>query len=112
MTDIAGTNHVDRELRNARILIALAVAGVLAALMAGAVLLIADPTSGSNAEAALGLTAAIGGLSAAVFAVAAAIYAQVKNLWRYAPTWLRVAASIVVLVAVATTLWSWATQTF
>ncbi len=43
------------------------------------------------------MTAAISGLATGALASAAAIYAQVKNLWRFVPTWGRVVAWIVII---------------
>jgi len=69
-------------------LIGLAILGVLVAVVAGLVLLLAEPEAGSTWEATLGLSAAVGGLSAAVFSIATVIYVQVKNLWRFVPSWI------------------------
>ena len=76
----------------AKALAGLTILAVLTAGVAGAVLLLADPASGSTLESSLGLTAAVAGLSAAVLAIATLIYAQIKNLWRYAPSWVRITA--------------------
>lgn len=81
-----------RPMRVAKTLAGLAVVAAAIAAIGGVVLWITNPDSGSTLESRLGFTAAAAGLSTAVFAVAALIYAQVKNLWRYAPSWLRVAA--------------------
>lgn len=70
----------------------LAVLGALVAATAGIILLVAAPEAGSSMESRLGFTAAGAGISTAVFAVAALIYAQVRNLWRYAPSWVRIGA--------------------
>ena len=67
-------------------------AAALIAAIAGVALLVANPDSGTTLESTLGFTAAIAGLSTAAFAIAGLIYAQVKNLWRYAPTWVRTVA--------------------
>ena len=78
-------------------LIWLAVLGAVVALGAGLLLLILDPDAGSSTESTLGATAAISGLATGALAGAAAIYAQVKNLWRFVPTWGRVVAWIVIV---------------
>ena len=74
----------------------------LTAAVAGAVLLAADPIGGSTQESVLNITAAVAGLSTAMLAVATLIFMQVKNLWQYAPGWVRFAAWA--LIAVAATL--------
>lgn len=109
MAQITSTHPEQRELRNAKTLLGLAIVSALVAAVAGLVLLIVAPEEGSAAEGALAITAAIGGLSTAVFAIAAAVYAQIKNLWRFAPVWVRVLAWMLVIYAVATTLWNWIT---
>lgn len=88
-----------REMNVAKALVGLAVFAALTAAIAGVVLLIASPDSGSTMESALGLTAAIAGLSTAAFAVAALIYAQVKNLWQDVPTSVRTTAWVVLAAA-------------
>lgn len=107
MTHITSTVPDQSELRNVKMLTALALIAALVAALAGIVLLTTSPESGSTAEGALGLTAAIAGLSTAGFAIAAAVYAQVKNLWQYAPAWVRVAAWVLIGFAVATAIWGW-----
>ena len=109
MSQMTATHPEQRELRNVRTLLSLAIVSALIAAVAGLVLLITSPESGSTIEAALGVTAAIGGLATAGFAVTAAVYAQVKNLWQYAPTWLRILAWALIAFAVITTVWSWIT---
>ena len=69
----------------------------------GLILAVADPAAGSTEEAALGLTAVVAGLATAVLGISALIYAQVKNLWRFAPTWFRIAASAIIVVAIGAT---------
>lgn len=88
-----------RAMKITKSLAGLAILAALAAAVAGVVLLIADPESGTTLESALGVTAAVAGLSTAVFAIAALIYAQVKNLWQYAPKWIRIAAWALLAVA-------------
>lgn len=110
MTQADTSRTHQRELATVRALIGLAILSTMAAALAGLTLIIARPESGSALEGALGLTAAAGGLATAAFAAGAAIYAQVKDLWQYAPVWLRLAAWALIAVAVATTLWSWLTQ--
>jgi len=106
----ADTKAPAREMRNLRILIGLAVASTLVAVLAGVVLLVASPDPGSTMEATLGITAAASGLATAGIVIGAFIYAQVKNLWQYAPTWIRIAAWVVAAYAIATTLWNWIAQ--
>ena len=110
MTQLADTKAPAREMRNLRILIGLAVASTLVAVLAGVVLLVASPDAGSTTEDVLGITAALGGLATAAIVIAAFIYAQVKNLWQYAPTWIRIAFWVVAAYAIGTTLWNWITQ--
>ena len=110
MTQLADTTAPAREMRNLRLLIGLAVASTLIAVVAGLITLVASPDAGSTTEDVLGITAAAGGLSTAVFVITAFIYAQVKNLWQYAPTWVRNAFWVVAAYAIATTLWNWITQ--
>jgi hypothetical protein len=110
MTQLADTTAPAREMRNLRILIGLAVASTLVAVVAGVVLLVASPDAGSTTEDVLGITAAVSGLATAVIVIAAFIYAQVKNLWQYAPTWVRVAVWVLAAYAIGTTLWNWITQ--
>lgn len=110
MTQLADTSAPAREMRNLRILIGLAVASTLVAALAGVVVLVASPDPGSTAEATLGITAAVAGLATAGLVIAAFIYAQVKNLWQYAPTWLRIAFWVVAAYAIASTVWNWITQ--
>ena len=109
MNQVTDTGPDQRALRNVRIIIGLAIAAVLIAIASGVILLIAEPASGSTAESALGITAAISGLATAVLVIGAAIYAQVKDLWRYAPTWIRVAAWVLIAIGLARTVWSWIT---
>ena len=95
-----------RALRNVKFILGLAIATVLIAIGAGVILVVTDPASGSNAEAALGLTAAVSGLATAGLAIAAAIYAQVKGLWSYAPMWLRIAVWVLIAVGLVRAIWS------
>ncbi|MEA1901985.1 MAG: hypothetical protein U9N56_00500 [Actinomycetota bacterium] len=110
MTQLADTTAPAREMRNLRILIGLAIASTLVAVLAGLVVLVASPEAGSTPEAILGITAAASGLATAGIVIAAFIYAQVKNLWQYAPPWIRIAFWVVAAYAIATTLWNWITQ--
>ncbi len=110
MTQLADTTAPAREMRNLRILIGLAVASTLVAVVAGVVLLVASPDVGSTTEEVLGITAAVSGLATAVIVITAFIYAQVKNLWQYAPTWIRIVFWVVAAYAIASTLWNWITQ--
>ena len=102
----------EKSLRLFTILITIAVGGALVAAIAGVVLWLAEPESGSDVEAVLGVTAAIGGLSAGAFSIAAVIYAQVKNLWRVAPKSVRVVLWVLIGIGVALTLWSLISQPF
>ena len=107
MAQMTAAHPDQRELRNVKTLLSLAIVSTLVAVVAGLVVLIVSPEKGSAAEGALGITAAIGGLATAGFAVAAAIYAQIKNLWQYAPIWVRVLAWALIAFAVITTVWNW-----
>ena len=82
----------ERSMKVAKTLGGLAILAALAAAVAGVVLLVASPDSGSTLESTLGFTAAVAGLSTAALAIATLIYAQVKNLWQHVPTWIRTAA--------------------
>jgi hypothetical protein len=39
----------------------------------------------------------------------ARLLAQIKNLWRFAPVWVRVLAWVLIIYAVVTTVWNWIT---
>lgn len=106
MTQAPQTEQEQRGLANVKRLIGAAIAAVLVSITAGLILLLAEPASGSNTEAALGLAAAIGGLATAGFVVAAMVYAQAKNLWRFAPMWIRVVAWIFIAYAIVATVWN------
>jgi hypothetical protein len=93
-----------RQLRNFKALIGLAILTTMIAALAGLLLFLIDPSDGSTTEKVLGLTAATSGIATGALAIAAAIYAQVKNLWRYVPTWGRAAAWVLIISAVA---YSW-----
>ena len=94
------------------ILVWLAVAAVLVSAAAGVLLLVLDPDTGSTTEAALGITAAISGIATGGLAIAAFIYAQVKNLWRFAPTPVRVVLWVFIGIGIAITLWNLISQPF
>jgi len=81
-----------------------AIATVSVALLAGLILLIVEPTSGSTTEGVLGVTAAIAGLATGALAIAAAIYAQVRNLWKYVPIWIRGLVWTFVVLGIITTV--------
>lgn len=81
-----------------------AIATLTIALLAGLVLLIVEPTSGSTTEGVLGITAAIAGLATGVLAIVAAIYAQAKNLWKYMPKWIRGLIWTFVVLGIITTV--------
>lgn len=106
-------SHVadQRSMRVAKTLAGLAAIAALTAAMAGVVLWIASLDSGSTLESTLGFTAAVAGFTTAGFAVAALIYAQVKNLWRYAPRRVRVAAWMVLAAAVLISIFRSITET-
>jgi hypothetical protein len=104
------TAHPDqRQLRNVKTLVGLAVVSALVAAGSGLALLILAPESGSTAEATLSIAAAIAGISVAGFAIAAAVYAQITNLWQYAPVWVRVLGWVLIAYAVITTVRNWIT---
>lgn len=81
-----------------------AIATLSVALLAGLILLVVEPVSGSTTEGALGITAAIAGLATGALAIAAAIYAQVRNLWKYVPTWIRGLVWTFVVLGIITTV--------
>jgi len=99
-------------MRRLKVLIWLAVASVAVAVAAGVLLLVAEPDSGSDLEAALGVTAAISGLTTGILVIAALIYAQVKNLWRYVPMAIRVVLWVLIAAGIAVTLWNQISQPF
>lgn len=99
-----GADKAERELRTVKVLIGLALASLLTAALAGLVLFTIPPADGSTIEGALGFTAAVAGLATAGFSIAAAIYAQVKDLWRYAPGWIRQTLWVVIALAVTATV--------
>ncbi len=88
----------DRALRTFWVLVGIGVVGALAVSLVAVSIWVIDPAEGSTAEAALGLAAAFGGLTTAAVLGVAAIYAQVRNLWRFAPTWFRYLAWVVLIV--------------
>lgn len=90
-----------RAMNVAKALAGLTILAALTAAVAGVVLLVTDPAGGSALESSLGLTAAVAGLFTAVLAVATLIYAQSKNLWQYAPSWLRIAAWVLIAAVAA-----------
>lgn len=104
MTTAIHDADTQRELRNLSRLAGAAIVATALAVLAGLVLWLADPAPGSRFEGALGITAATSGLSVAVFAVAAAIYAQVKNLWRFVPTWIRSIAWTFIVIGIVVTV--------
>jgi hypothetical protein len=63
-------------------LLAAALGLTVVALLAGAVLLISDPATGSTVEAVLGVAAALSGFLTGVLAIAAVVLAHVDGLWR------------------------------
>ena len=109
--DSSSTNEA-QSLSRLRLIVWLAVASVTVSVLAGVLLLILDPETGSSTEAALGIAAAIGGISAGVLVIAALIYAQVKNLWRLAPLGIRIVLWVFIAIGVAFTLWNVVSQPF
>ena len=95
-----------QHLKNLMLLVGLAIAAALVALGAGLILLIANVAAGSTEEATLGFVAAISGLTTAALSIAALIYAQIRNLWRFAPTWFRTAALVLIVVGIVITIWN------
>lgn len=112
MTSDISTTHNMQSLDRWRLLVRLAVAALLLSLVAGALLLVLEPASGSSAEAALGVAAAVGGIATGVLVIAALIYAQVKNLWQLAPIGIRIVLWVFIAVGVAFTLWNLISQPF
>ena len=96
-----------RSLHLLKTMVGAAVVTTIVAAVAGILVWILDPESGSTTEAVLGLTAAVAGLATGALAIAVAIYAQVRNLWRFAPTWVRVAVMIIVAVVIVITIGNW-----
>lgn len=112
MTADTSTTNETHSLSRLKLIIWLAVASVTISVLAGVLLLILEPESGSSSEAALGIAAAIGGITTGVLVIVALIYAQVKNLWRLAPIGIRVILWVFIAVGVAVTLWSLISQPF
>jgi hypothetical protein len=110
MTQVSYTTD-EREMKVARTLVGLAIVAALTAAVAGFVLLIANPASGSTLESTLGVTAAVAGLGTAAFVVTALIYAQIKGLWQNVPTWIRTAAWAVLATAAVVNIIRSITQT-
>ena len=81
-----------------------AAATTLVAAFAGIVLLIAEPASGSSAEAALGILAAAAGLLTAALVIAGCIHASVRGIWHRLPIGGRALLWIVLAIAVANSL--------
>ncbi len=109
--DIATANDT-QSLARLRLVVWLALASVTVSIVAGVLLLILEPESGSSTEAALGIAAAIGGIATGVLVIVALIYAQVKNLWRLAPIGIRIVLWVFIAVGVAFTLWNLISQPF
>ena len=95
-----------QHLRTLMVFVVLAIVAALVAVGAGLILLIADVTAGSTEEATLGFVAAVSGLATAALSIAALIYAQIRNLWRFAPTWFRTAALVLIVVGIVITIWN------
>lgn len=112
MIDVNDAAEDQRNLRTLKTIVGIGLAALAVSIASGLLLLAIDPDAGSSTEAALGLTAAIGGLATGVLAIAALIYAQVKNLWKLAPTPLRVMLWALIAVGVAATLWNLVSQPF
>jgi hypothetical protein len=112
MTTEISTINSTPSLDRLKLLVWLAVAALRVSVIAGALLLVVGPASGSSTDTVLGVTAAIGGISTGVFVVAAAIYAQVKNLWRLAPIGIRIVLWGFITVGVALTAWNLISQPF
>jgi|GEM_PF-3449103 len=112
MTGETSTINETHSLSRLKLIVWLALASVTISALAGVLLLILEPESGSSSEAALGIAAAIGGIATGVLVIVALIYAQVKNLWRLAPIGIRVTLWVFIAVGVAVTLWSLISQPF
>ena len=112
MTGDTSTTNETHSLNRLKLIVWLAVASVTISVLAGVLLLILEPESGSSSEATLGIAAAIGGIATGVIVIVALIYAQVKNLWRLAPIGIRVILWVFIAVGVAVTLWSLISQPF
>jgi hypothetical protein len=111
------TSHVlsttdKQSLDRLKVLVWTALAAVAVAVVAGSLLLVLDPASGSSTEAALGVAAAVGGITSGVLVIAAIIYAQVKGLWQLAPLGIRIVLWAFIAVGVAVTLWNLMSQPF
>ncbi len=95
-----------RGLSTVKRLVIAAIAAAAVSAAAGLALLAFSPEAGSGTEATLGISAAVGGMAVGVLIVSAMIYAQTKNLWRFAPRWVRVAGLALIIYGVAMTVWN------
>jgi len=110
MAELNSQTDDQKDLRTLKMIVWAGLAALAVSIASGLLLLAIDPDAGSSTEAAFGISAAIGGLATGVLAIAALIYAQVKNLWRLAPTPLRVALWVLIAVGIAVTLWNLVSQ--
>jgi hypothetical protein len=95
-----------------KLLVWLAVGAAVVAALAGVLLLLLDPASGSSTEATLGAAAAVSGLATGALAITAFVYAQAKNLWRFAPPAIRIVVWVFIAAGIALTLWNLISQPF
>jgi hypothetical protein len=112
MTADISTDSDTRSLDRLKLIASLAVAALAVSVVAGVMLLILEPATGSSTESALGVAAAMGGIAAGGLAIAALIYAQVKNLWRMAPIGIRIILWAFIAVGVTFTIWNLISQPF
>ena len=99
-TDV-GANTPDRSaVRTVTVVLVAAAVTTTMAALAGIGFLVTDPAAGSTSEAVLAIAAAVSGLATAALVIGAVIYAQSRNLWQFAPAWIRIAVLGLVAVGV------------
>ncbi|MDJ0923338.1 MAG: hypothetical protein QNJ77_02150 [Acidimicrobiia bacterium] len=104
------TTYAERpkEMKTLKTLVALAVAATAIATVAGIWFWIADPAVGTTLYDTLGPVAAFSGIAAGVLFAGAAIWAQIKDLWQYIPSWVRVTVMTLVAIGLIRAIVSWA----
>ncbi len=90
-----------------RRLVSLGVLATAVAAIAGIWFWVADPAEGTGLYDTLGPVAAFSGLAAGGLFIAAAVWAQAKDLWRYLPSWIRLAVMALVVIGAISSIVSW-----
>ena len=94
-------------MRTLQVLVLLGLTATAVAAASGLWFWIADPAAGTTLYDTLGPTAALSGLAAGVLFATSAIYAQIKGLWQYIPSWIRVAVMTLVVVGAIVSIVNW-----